>query len=362
MQSPADTVDDGLVASVNRQAETGRSEFYTRAATRHLAPLWRVLHGLVTEQPRSPCIPAHWRYQEVRPYLLEACSLISTEESERRVLVLENPGMPGQSRITRSLFAGLQIILPGEVAPAHRHVASALRFIIEGRDAFTAVGGERTMMLPGDFVITPSWSWHDHGNVGSAPMVWLDGLDMHVVNLCDASFRENYPDRSHPTTRGEGSAYAEAGRNLLPVGFRPRSQTSPIFNYPYRVTREALDGLRRNADPDACHGHKMLYINPLTGGTAIPTMTAAMQLLPAGFRSQVYRCTAGTVYCVVEGEGVAHVGDQRFEWREHDLFVVPSWSPLVLESRGESVLFSYSDQVVQEKLDFFREQRGAATQ
>jgi len=156
--------DDGMVETVNRAAEMGREEFYERAARESLAPLWRVLHGLVTQTPQSPCVPAHWSYERLRPYLIEACDLISTEEAQRRVLILENPGMPGQSRITRSLFAGLQIIRPGEIAPAHRHVAAALLFIIEGKDAFTAGEGERTMMQPGDFVITPSWTWHDHGN------------------------------------------------------------------------------------------------------------------------------------------------------------------------------------------------------
>jgi len=139
---------------------------------------------------------------------MEACTQISAEEAERRVMVLENPGLPGASRITQSLFGGLQVILPGETAPAHRHAASALRFIIEGRDAFTAVAGERTMMEPGDFVITPSMTWHDHGNLGNAPMVWLDGLDMHIVNLLAASFRErlsrpNTPCAS-PRGRGDG--------------------------------------------------------------------------------------------------------------------------------------------------------------
>src|SRR5579872_5264013 len=195
--------DDGMVESVDRQAELGRAGFYEKASAENLAPLWRVLHGLVTEKPKSACVPAHWSYATVRPYLMEACDLISTQESQRRVLVLENPGLRGQSRITPSLFAGLQIIRPGEVAPAHRHVASALRFIVEGRDAYTAVAGERTMMAPGDFVITPSWTWHDHGNESDAPMVWLDGLDMHMVNLFSASFREDYPGSSHPITRPE---------------------------------------------------------------------------------------------------------------------------------------------------------------
>jgi gentisate 1,2-dioxygenase len=349
---------DGLVSRDNREAEAGRADFYRRIGERSMGPLWRVLHGLVTAEPKSPCVPAHWRYQDIRPFLLEACELISTEESERRVLVLENPGMSGQSRITRNLFAGLQIILPGEIAPAHRHVASALRFIIEGRNAYTAVGGERTMMSPGDFVITPSWSWHDHGNVGDGPMVWLDGLDMHIVNLCDASFRENYPGRVHSESRPQGSARAEVGSNLLPVDFKHTSQTTPILNYTYAATREALEGMRRLREPDACHGYKMKYINPLTGGSAIPTMSCAMQLLPKGFKSEHYRCTAGTVFCVVEGRGTASIGEKSFAFEAHDLFVAPSWAWQQLAASDDTVIFSYSDQIVQEKLDFFREQRG----
>lgn len=347
-----------MVRTVNAAAEIGRQDFYQRAAVEHLTPLWRALHGLVTDTPKSPCQPAHWDYEHVRPYLIEACDLISTEEAERRVLVLENPGMPGQSRITRSLFAGLQIIRPGEIAPAHRHIASALRFIIEGKDAYTAVAGERTMMEPGDFVITPSWTWHDHGNESDGPMVWLDGLDMHIVNMFDASFRDAYPGSVHPLTRPEGSAIAEAGSNLLPIDFEATSQTSPIFNYPYRVTREALDRMSRFRDPDACHGYKMKYINPVTGGSAMPTISTAIQLLPKGFVTETYRSTAGTVFTVVEGTGVAHIAGRRFAWRPHDLFVVPSWHPVELEANSDAVIFTYSDRVAQEKLDFFREQRG----
>lgn len=352
--------DDGLVETVDREAEKGRFGFYDRARTENLAPLWRVLHGLVTPTPKTGVAPAIWRYAQVRPYLMEACQLISTEESERRVLVLENPGLAGQSRITQSLFCGLQIILPGEIAPAHRHVASALRFIVEGDNAYTAVDGERTMMQPGDFVITPSWTWHDHGNESDAPMVWVDGLDMHIVNLLGASFRENYPGKSHPVTRPEGAAMAEVGSNMAPIDFERRSQTSPIFNYPYRAARDSLDRLSRQRDPDICHGFKMLYINPLTGGPAIPTMTTAMQLAPKGFRSEPYRSTAATVFCVVEGRGSAQIDDQTFSFEPKDIFVAPSWSRIVLEAEEDSIIFTYSDRVVQEKLDLFREQRGSA--
>jgi gentisate 1,2-dioxygenase len=350
-----------MVDTVDLEAEAGRTDFYERARSESLAPLWRVLHGLVAEAPSTVCVPAHWSYERVRPYLMEACSLISTAEAERRVLVLENPGLPGQSRITTSLFAGLQIILPGEIAPAHRHVASALRFIIEGKDAYTAVAGERTKMEPGDFVITPSWTWHDHGNESDGPMVWLDGLDMHIVNLFQASFRENYPGRgAHPITRAEGSATAEAGWNLLPIDYTARSQTSPIFNYPYRVTRDALSRMSRLREPDPCHGYMMRYINPVDGGSAMPTLTTAMQLLPKGFRTAPYRSTAGTVFAVVEGSGTTLVAGRSFSWAARDLFVVPSWNRFEIEAGAECVLFSYSDRVVQEKLDFFREMRGDA--
>ena len=350
--------DDGMVETVDRAAEAGRMGFYDRARGENLAPLWRVLHGLVTELPKSPAVPAHFAYDAVRPYLVEACDLIGTEEAERRVLVLENPGMPGQSKITPSLFCGLQVIRPGEIAPAHKHVASALRFIVEGGGAYSAIAGEKTMMEEGDFVITPSMTWHDHGNESDRMMVWIDGLDMHMVNLFSASFRENYPGKVHPTVKPEGATMAEVGMNMVPDGYEHGSQTTPIFNYPYARTREALRAFGKSRAPDACHGYRMNYINPLTGKSAMPTITTAMRLVPAGFVTQPFRTTAGTVFAVVEGTGTARVGDRSFAYKPRDIFVIPSWFPLVIEAEAESVLFSYSDQVAQEKLDFYREMRG----
>lgn len=349
---------DGIVETVNLAAEEGRMDFYGRASSQSLAPLWRVLHGLVTAEPKVTAIPAHFAYDEVRPYLMEACELIGTEEAERRVMVLENPGLPGQSRLTPSLFCGYQIILPGEIAPAHKHVASALRFIIEGKDAYSAIAGEKTMMEEGDFVITPSMTWHDHGNESDGPMVWMDGLDMHIVNLFSASFRENYPGATHPTLKPEGATMAEVGYNMVPDGHKHDSQTSPIFNYPYRRTREALANLAKFREPDACHGFRLNYINPLTGGSAMPTISTAMRLLPGSFVTEPYRSTAATVFNVVEGKGRVRVGDEQYDVVAKDTWVVPSWFPLVIESEEDMVIFSYSDQVCQEKLDFFREMRG----
>jgi gentisate 1,2-dioxygenase len=339
-------------------AETAaRAEFYARASDYDLAPLWKVLAGLVTPTPRPKSQPHRWRYAEVRPFLMEACELVTAAEAERRVLILENPALRGQSRVADSLFAGFQIIRPGEVAPAHRHVASALRFIVEGSDAYTAVDGERTIMSPGDFVITPSWVWHDHGAFGDGPMVWLDGLDMHIVNLLNASFREELESARHEIVRTDDSSRAEFGYAMAPADRTRGPKTSPILNYPYVRADEALTSMAGHKRPDPWRGHMLDYLNPLTGDWAMPTIATSMRRLPAGFSTKPYRSTDTTVFCVVEGEGVSRIGDVEFDWAAHDVFVAPSWMLQQHEARRRSTIFSYSDRAVQEKLGMWREER-----
>jgi len=337
-----------------------REAFYQRIDAHNLTPLWEVLGALVTPEPRTPCVPALWRYDELRPFLVESGELITAREAERRVLVLENPGLRGQASITHTLYAGLQLILPGEVAPCHRHTQSALRFVVEGEGAYTAVDGERTIMRPGDFVITPSWTYHDHGNESERPMVWLDGLDIPLVQFLDASFAERLPEERQPVTRPVGDALARYGSGLLPVDWEPAAPTSPVFNYPYERTRESLETMRRREEWDPCHGLKLRYVNPASGGWAMPTIGTFVQLLPAGFESAPYRSSDGTVYAVVEGEGSTEVGGETFAWGPRDLFVVPSWTWHRHRPAGDAVLFSYSDRPVQAKLGLWREQRGNA--
>jgi len=335
-----------------------RQDLYRRMDKQNLAPLWEVLHNLIPNEPATPCKPALWKYREARPYLMEAGKLITAKEAIRRVLILENPGMRGESCITQSLYAGLQLILPGEIAPSHRHSQSALRFIVEGSGAYTAVDGERTTMRPGDFIITPSWTWHDHGHPGQEPVVWMDGLDIRIVQAFAAQFHEVFPEEVQPVSRGEGDSVARFGTNMKPVGAKPPfGKTSPIFNYPYAPSREALATMARSQDPDACLGWKMEYINPTTGGHAMPTIAAFLQLLPKGFRTQPYRCTDGTIYSVVEGGGKVTIGGEKYEFEPRDTFVVPSWTPLQLEAQDETVLFSFSDRPGQEAMGLWRERR-----
>jgi gentisate 1,2-dioxygenase len=342
-----------------------REAFYERLAAKNMAPLWESLKGLVPREPAPNAVPAIWRYEELRDLCLEAGRLITAREAQRRVLVLENPGLPGTSRITQSLYAGLQVLMPGEVAPSHRHTQSALRFVLEGQGAYTAVDGERTTMSPGDFVITPPWSWHDHGNQSGQPMVWLDGLDIPLVNFLDAGFSEDDPRDVQPVERPEGDSLARYGTGLLPLGEGRGlgaaevggAATSPVFNYPYVRARAALEAMRQREVWDPHTGLRLRYTNPLDGGWAMPTIGTFLQLLPAGFATRGYRSTDASVFALVEGRGRTRVGDRTLEWGPRDVFVVPAWSRHTHEADEESVLFSFSNRPAQEKLGLFREER-----
>jgi gentisate 1,2-dioxygenase len=343
-----------------------RRKLYDDMSPLNLTPLWEVLHALVPPKPATPCVPALWKYAEARPHLMRAGELITAHEAVRRVLILENPALRGQSSVTQSLYAGLQLIMPGEVAPSHRHTQSALRFIVEGSGAYTAVEGERTTMHPGDFIITPSWTWHDHGNEATEPVVWLDGLDIPMLRFFDAGFAENGAADSQNVTRNEGTSFARYGYNMAPVrhdtpGNSPFGMTSPIFSYPYARSREALHTLERDAPLDAWDGIKLRYVNPATGGAPMPTMATFMQRLPAGFDGKAYRQTDGAVFSVVEGEGEVHVqaGDQHyhFSFGPRDHFVIPSWHTARFVSARGCVLFSFSDRPVHQALGILREER-----
>ena len=271
-----------------------RADLYRRMDKHHLAPLWEVLHALVPLEPQTPCVPALWKYSEARPYVMESGKLITAKEAIRRVIVLENPGMRGKSCITNSLYCGLQLILPGEIAPSHRHTQSALRFIVEGSGSYTAVDGERTTMHPGDFIITPAWTWHDHGNPGNEAVVWMDGLDIQILQFFGAQFSENY-SRVQPVTKPEGDstplrAQPRAAR-LHARGRLLRSSAIP--------TPEPQTPALSQPGPD-----------PATAGKCIHQSTYRRlrdadhrQLRPVAARGspRSHRSTDGTIWSVVEG-------------------------------------------------------------
>jgi gentisate 1,2-dioxygenase len=278
---------------------------------------------------------------------------------------MENPGLPGTSSATSSLYAGLQLILPGEVAPCHRHTQCALRFVREGDGAYTALDGEKAVMRPFDLVLTPNWQWHDHGNPTETPMIWLDGLDIPTVRFYDASFAERLETASHDESIAPGDTAARYGRNLRPFrgsAAERRPSGMPLFHYPYAEWRESLRVVARDSAPDPHLGHALEFINPADGGPVMATIAAHVRLLPAGFATKPRRATDGTVFVVVEGRGTARIEGREFALAERDTFVVPAWQELVLEaeSGGDLVLFGFSDRAAQEKLGLFREWRSAA--
>jgi gentisate 1,2-dioxygenase len=333
-------------------ASAERKEFYSRLKTKNAAPLWEVLSDIVRRDPRTSVQAALWKYDEMRPFIAEAGRLITAEEAERRVLILENPGLDGRSGITQSLYAGLQLIMPGEHAHSHRHTASALRFILEGSGAYTSVDGERLTMKPGDFILTPFWSYHDHGNPGSEPVVWLDGLDIPTVNMFDTSFFEKHEEHEEHLNH-------EAHEDGAP---EPKFVETSVMKYPYAPHRDKLAQMAKSgasASIDARHGFKLEYRNSKTGAAVLPTIGAWLQLLPKGFSGQPYRSTDGTIFCAVEGHGTSTIVDKTFSWGPRDIFVAPSWHAVSHQASEDAVLFSFSDRPAQQALGIWREEAQA---
>jgi gentisate 1,2-dioxygenase len=288
--------------------------------------------------------------------MMEAGGLLTAAEAERRVLVLENPAFPGQSRATATLYAGIQLVLPGEVARAHRHSQSALRFVLESDGGYTAVGGERIRMAFGDFVITPSWAFHDHGNDTQAPTLWLDVLDVPLVSFFEASFAEPHNAARQEALRPEGDSLARFGSGLLPLEtVSPYGKTSPVFSYPYDRTRNALAALEAAGAPDPRWGHVLRYANPLDGGWAMPTIASWIALLPVGFETVPVRSTDGLIVAVAEGHGTAQIGETVLDFGPKDVFVLPNWQARRFRATEDCVLFVCSDRAAQEKLGLWRE-------
>jgi gentisate 1,2-dioxygenase len=324
--------------------------FAARMLEKNITPLWTVANRLVRREPTPQIPPVYWSYQrDVRPYILEAADVISAAEAHRRVLVLNNPTL--KHGATHTLTCAIQLIKGGEIAPAHRHSQAALRFIIEGDGAYTAY------MKPGDFIVTPAWSWHDHGKDTDGVMIWLDGLDVPLVNHLGATFSDDYDgDGAFPQSRPPHDSYSRYGSGMLPL--EPvTGRNSPVFSYPYERTRTALENLRKADDWDVCHGLKLKFANPATGDWVMPTIATFAQLLPKGFKTAPYRSTEATVVMVAEGTGKATVGEQTYTLAKNDIFVAPNWTWWELEAKDDLVLLSYSDRAVLEKLDLWREQR-----
>ena len=329
-----------------------------------LKPLWLVLSDAFTAEPKTEIVPHIWKWSDVRPLILEAGRRISAEEAERRVLMYLNPGLGGSPGATQTLFSGIQLMMPGETAPTHRHVPSALRVIVEGNGAYTTVSGEKTLMRPGDFVTTPNWAWHDHGNETNEPMMWLDGLDMPFVLALNAMFYEEFSQGNgnevQPLTRELDDSQGRYNRGFRPHNDRFSGNYSPILNYRYDDVRETLALMDRAGDASAEEEGVMLdYVNPLTGGPTLPTIDSHAQLIHPGEHTRAVRDTASRIYYVLDGQGTSIIGGKRLDWTRGDTFCAPTWAwreHTVASTDGPGVLFSFDDSPIQKPFSLYRRQ------
>ena len=340
-------------------SRTDAESYYAGLGDHHVQPLWRQLGTLLPREPTSAAVPHVWRYSVVRELLLRAGEIVSAEEAERRVLMLMNPGLAPLAAAATNLYAGLQLVLPGEVAPAHRHAASALRFVVEGEGAYTAVDGERTVMSIGDLVLTPSWAWHDHGNESDAPMIWLDGLDLPLINAMEANFFGGASERSQQQTRpADSTTRLWAHSRLNPTWVSWDQPYSPLVSYPWSVTAGVLKAALEEQTGSPYDGVRFEYVNPLTGGPVMPMLACFVQALAPGQGTEAHRHTSSAIYHVVSGNGRSIVDGVTIDWGPRDTFAIPGWAvhEHVNDAGDEpAILFSFSDEPVLRGLGYLRE-------
>jgi gentisate 1,2-dioxygenase len=326
-----------------------------------LGPLWTALHQLLPPERTTRAVPHLWSWRAVTPLLHESARLVPIEQAERRVLVLENPGLQGTYAITATLYAGLQIILPGEAAPSHHHTPAALRFVVEGAGAYTTVEGVKCAMEPGDLIITPPMLWHHHGHEGSEPMVWLDGLDIPLVRSFDASWASRMRPARPPTTVTDSSQDELTGPGLLPRRSRYEDTGYPQVRWPWHTVRRALGAMAAQAPAD--EPVVLRYVNPRTGVSPLATMGAEAQWLRPGERTRPERRTASAVFHVVEGRGESQVGGRTLGWEHGDTFVAPPWHWVRHANAGgePACLFQFNDEPAVCALGLFQEETAPAS-
>src|SRR6266542_1398246 len=226
------------VIATDRERELAR--FYADVAAADLQPLWTQTRNLMPNEPTPVARPWLWKWQDVRRLCERAGRLVPIERGgERRVLSLSNPGLGGLPFATPTLWSAFQYLGPGESAPAHRHTPGAIRFVVEGEGAWTTVDGD-ACMTPGDLVLTPSWSWHDHGNASDRPMIWFDGLDMPTVITLDAIFFEPHPDAAQPIRSRNHSERLYGGRGTIAESARHDGASAPLLVYRWRDSDASL--------------------------------------------------------------------------------------------------------------------------
>ncbi|WP_271024108.1 cupin domain-containing protein [Rhizobium sp. RCAM05973] len=335
--------------------------YYDELEKHKAGALWTVANKIEPWQPKSASVPVLWRYADLRDHVLRSVDLVTPEKAGRRVIYLSNPGRRDVAAAVGWLYSGLQVMHPGEAASAHAHSASALRFIMEGSGAYTIVDGHKMTLGANDFVLTPNGTWHEHGiSEDGAPCIWQDGLDIPLVNALEANFYAVHEDLRQAVGHPVNDMTAIWGNpGLRPAEGKWGHAYSPLFKYEWAPTYEALSRYASVTDGSSFDGVFMNYANPLTGGPVMQTIGASMQMLRPGEKTKAHRHTGSVLYQCAKGSGYSIINGERFDWKERDIFCVPSWAWHEHANSGDredACLFSFNDMPVMHSLGLYREQ------
>lgn len=352
---------EDVIGRANVETTPELAAYYGDLDRYHAGALWTVANKIEPWQPKSQSEAVVWHYRDLRDHVIRSIDLVTPERAGRRVIYLNNPGRQEVAAAVGWIYAGLQVMKPGEVASAHRHSASAIRFIIEGAGAYTIVDGHKMTLGANDFVLTPNGTWHEHGVAADGTIcLWQDGLDIPFVNAMEANFYEVHPDLQQAVGYAVDDMTKTWGNpGLTPVGQRWTHSYSPMFKYEWPATYEALTKYAACTDGSPFDGVLMDYVNPVTNGPVMQTLGASMQMLRPGEKTKAHRHTGSGLYHVAKGAGHSIINGRRYDWQEHDIFCVPSWAwheHVNASGSDDACLFCLSDLPIMRALGLYREQ------
>src|SRR5262249_5104616 len=251
------------------------------------------------------------------------------EKAERRVLVLANPGRGLENlQASATIYLGMQLVLPGETAPSHRHTPNAARVVVEGEGAVTIVGGESCPMLPGDLILTPTGLWHEHRHQGTVPVIWLAVLDLPLMVYLDVSYAiEGSLQKVQPAEY----AYAAGGPTPLVHGRRAQG-AYPLLRYEWQRARDALQALAGRCERGT--SVQLAYGKPEARGDCLKTFSFTAMMLRPGEEITLPRTSAARVFHAVEGGGDAQVNNAAIAFERADTFCAPGWANVQLANRS----------------------------
>jgi gentisate 1,2-dioxygenase len=351
----------------NRDARL--NALYSRLDAHDLAPYWAVDSSHAHDEDgqvlkASKALPYIWRYSDIEPILYEAAELISMEDSERRSVVLVNPGLAPVRATVSTLYTAYRLNDPHEIMPAHRHSINAVRIGLTGKQNFTGVEGENITFGPGDLVLTPADAWHNHGNHGDDFAVNVSVLDLPLSEFLNAAaFEHDYTEDGD--ARAEQSAhYGDDYSRLVygTSGLMPRflnhkrgtGHHSPMYVYRWDETRNLLEKFRDH-DGSPWDGIMVEYRDPATGRSPFPTMTFFGQMLRPGEKTLPQKQNASLVCIAFEGSGTTTVDGVKMDWKPFDAFAIPGGSWFHHENISateDAILFVTSDEPTLRKLGF----------